>query len=313
VSYAVGARARATVLAGVELDLDAGGTLAVLGESGAGKSTLLAALLGLLPHGARVERGSVRFRGAELVGAPRATLRNLRGKAIGLVSQDALAALDPVVRVGVQVGEALVAHGACSRSEARARALDLLARCRLPEPGRVARAYPHELSGGMRQRALVAAALAMGPALVLADEPTSALDPTLALGVLDLLERERAERGAALLFVTHELVLARERCARTTVLWRGRVVEDGPTAALLDRPAHPYTLELAAARRALASPGAPLPPRASGGRAFAGGCPYAPRCPFARERCAEAVPELLPVGGDPTRRSACFFPEEVSP
>ncbi|MBI5363365.1 MAG: ABC transporter ATP-binding protein, partial [Planctomycetes bacterium] len=215
------AGARAPALADVDLDLDAGGALAVVGESGAGKSTLLSALLGLLPRGARVERGSIAFRGEELVGAPAARLRAVRGRGIGVVFQDALAAFDPVVPIGAQVAEAL-AHVPANERAACVRAL--LARCRLPDAESAARAYPHELSGGMRQRALVASALAGEPALLLADEPTSALDPTLALAVLELLDEERARRGTALLVVTHDLALARARCERVVGLRAGRVV-----------------------------------------------------------------------------------------
>ncbi|MBK7878090.1 MAG: ABC transporter ATP-binding protein [Planctomycetes bacterium] len=279
VSYAPartgGGGARSAVLAGVDLDLEAGGTLAVVGESGAGKSTLLAALVGLLPRGARVDAGSIRFRGEELVGASETTLRCARGRAIGVVFQDALAAFDPVVPIGTQVAETLVAHGACSRGAARERAIELLARCRLPDPAAAARAVAHELSGGMRQRALVASAIAHGPALLLADEPTSALDPTLAADVLDLLEAERATRGTALLVVTHDLALARERCERVAVLHRGRVVETGPARAVFARPAHPYVEELVAARRALETPGAGAPPHAASPRSAVGGCAFA--------------------------------------
>jgi len=303
---------RATVLHGVSFELDVGGSLAIVGASGAGKSTLLAALVGLLPRGARVDAGSVRFRGEELVGASPETLRRVRGRDVGVVFQDALAAFDPVVPIGAQVAEALVAHGVASRTEARERALELLARCRLPDPAAAARAAPHELSGGMRQRALVAAAIACGPALLLADEPTSALDPTLALQVLDLFDAERA-RGAAFLVVTHDLVLARERSERVVVLHAGRVVETGPTRAVLERPAHPCTLELVRARAALESRAAEPPPPPAEPRAAATGCAFAARCPFARARCAEAVPPLVAHGAGAARSSACFFADEVSP
>jgi ABC-type glutathione transport system ATPase component len=248
---AAGARARVTTLDGVSFELRRGGTLAIVGESGAGKSTLVQAIAGVLPRGARVAAGSIRFAGRELVGASAEELRRVRGRELAVVFQDPLAAFDPVLTVGAQVEEMLRAHGVRPASLARARVLELFARCSLADPERVARSYPHELSGGMRQRAQVACALALGPRLVLADEPTSALDPPLAASVLALFESARVESGTAVLYVTHDLALAARHAERVAVFLRGRLVEEGPVADVLARPVHPHTRALVAAAREL--------------------------------------------------------------
>jgi ABC-type glutathione transport system ATPase component len=238
-------------LCDVDLDVVAGETLAVVGESGSGKSTLLLALAGLLPRNARVRARELAFRGRDLCALDARAWRELRGREIGVVFQDPLAALDPVQRVGEQVGEALRAHRACPPAEIAPRVRELLRRAALADPERVARSYPHELSGGMRQRALVAAALALSPALCLADEPTSALDATLAAGVLRLLRESCRASGTALVLVTHDLALARAHAERTVVFRAGALVEQGPTAELVLHPREAFTQALVEARRRL--------------------------------------------------------------
>lgn len=245
--------ARKTVLHALDLDVAAGEAVAIVGESGAGKSTLVQAVLGVLPSGARIDAGSIRWRGEELVGASERVLRRVRGRAIGVAFQDALAAFDPVRTIGAQIAEVLRAHGDASVRPDGERVLAALARCVATDPARTAKSFPHELSGGMRQRAQLALVLAPGPELVLADEPTSGLDPTLALAVLEVLARERAERGTALVYVTHDLALARETTDRVLVLRDGRVVETGVTRDVLARPSHAATKELVDARRRLSS------------------------------------------------------------
>ncbi|GLZ54414.1 ABC transporter ATP-binding protein [Actinomycetospora sp. NBRC 106378] len=253
------------VVHGVDLTIGAGERVALVGGSGSGKSTTALAVLGLLPAGGRVTAGSVRFRGEDITTAGPRRLRELRGAGIGLVPQDPLSGLDPVRRVGTQVATALRAHGlAESRRDARGRAVDLLAAAGIPEPARRAVQYPHELSGGMRQRVLVTIALACRPALLLADEPTSALDVTVARRILDLVGELTASSGTSLLLVTHDLGLAAERADRVVVLRDGRVAEAGGAARVLRSPTDDYTRALIDASPGL-SPGAP--------RAVAGALP----------------------------------------
>ncbi|MFC8075112.1 ABC transporter ATP-binding protein [Streptomyces sp. NPDC057307] len=240
-----------TVLEDVGLSVAPGEVLAVLGESGSGKSTLAQAVLGLLPVGGRVTDGRIAVAGTEVTGRSPRALRALRGAVVALVPQDPTASFDPLVRVGDQVVESLRAHGLAGRRAARERAVDLLAEAGIDDPVRVARSYPHTLSGGQRQRALIAAAFAARPRLVVADEPTSALDATVRRRIMDRFAEVVAERGTALLLITHDFALARERADRVAVLSGGRVVETGPAARVLDAPVHHRTRGLVTAARPL--------------------------------------------------------------
>ncbi|WP_225767980.1 ABC transporter ATP-binding protein [Inquilinus sp. Marseille-Q2685] len=231
---------------GVDLDLAAGETLALVGESGSGKSTVAMAPLGLLPPGARIA-GSIRLAGAELLGLPEPALRPVRGGRIGMVFQEPATSLNPVLTVGEQIREALAAHAVCRGRAARARAVELLAEVGIADPAARAGQYPHELSGGMRQRAMIAMALAASPGLLIADEPTTALDVTVQAQILDLFRRLRDRRGMALLLVTHDLGVVAELADRVAVMKEGRVVETGPVRRVLDAPEHGYTRELLAA------------------------------------------------------------------
>jgi oligopeptide transport system ATP-binding protein len=269
-----------------------GECLGVVGESGSGKSQLVLAMLGLLASNGRAE-GSVRLRGAELVGAGEARLREVRGARIGLVFQDPMTALAPHLTVGEQVAETIRAHASVDRAAARARAIAMLARVRIPDPETRYRQYPHELSGGLRQRAMIAVALAAGPDVLLADEPTTALDVTVQRQILDLFAELRAELGTALIVITHDLGVVAGLCDRVAVMYAGRIVEAATAEALFARPRHPYTAALLAASPrlddAVDGPMAVVPGQPPEPRARPPGCAFRPRCAQAAAACG-AVP-----------------------
>ncbi|MDO5721784.1 MAG: ABC transporter ATP-binding protein [Actinomycetaceae bacterium] len=230
-----------------------GQSVAIVGESGSGKSTTAHAIINLLPGTGKITGGSIKLRGEELVGKPRKAMERIRGKEIGLVPQDPMSNLNPVWKIGFQVREALKANSVVPGSEMHQRVNQLLEEAGLPDTERVAKQYPHEFSGGMRQRALIAIGLAARPSLLIADEPTSALDVTVQRRILDHLEGLTQELGTAVLFITHDLGLAAERASHLVVMHRGRVVESGPAAEILQDPKHPYTKRLVAAAPSIAS------------------------------------------------------------
>jgi len=303
---------------GVSLSVAAGETLALVGESGSGKTLTALAVMGVLPPRARVLAGQILFRGRDLARLGPRERRALYGRELAMSFQEPLSALNPVLPIGEQIAEGLRVHRGLGRRAARARTVELLEELGLlPAAGRLA-SYPHELSGGQRQRALLAVALAADPALLIADEPTSALDVSLQAEILALLERAREQRGMALLLISHDLGLVARHAGRVAVMYAGRVVEQAPVDALLERPAHPYTALLLRARPALAVPGRPLRSVPSGARAVpaaAGpdgeGCRFRARCPLARARCDQDPPlaALEPAGA---HLSACHFPAEAA-
>ncbi len=293
-----GPRGRLEVLRRVSFGLDRGRILGIVGESGSGKTMTALALIGLLPETAAAS-GSVRLDGQELIGLAETELCRLRGDRIAMVFQEPMTALNPLQTIGAQVAEPLLLHRGASARQARAAAVALLDRVGLPEPARLAGAYPHQLSGGQRQRAVIAMALACGPDLLVADEPTTALDVTTQAQILDLLVELVEAEGKALILVSHDLGTIAETVDEVLVLYGGTVVERAPVAALLRHRAHPYTQGLFAARPALGR-GGTAPLRAIPGSvpdlaALPGGCRFADRCPLAIAACATAPPPLTPV------------------
>ena len=286
------------VVQGVSFCVAAGETLALVGESGCGKSMTAFALMQLLPDGAAITGGSIRLDGHELVGAAPGTLRSIRGRRIGLVLQEPMTALNPVRTIGAQIAEAIRQHRSLSNAAIRARVLELLELVGIAAPYQAFDAYPHTFSGGMRQRVMIAIAVACEPTLLVADEPTTALDVTIQAQVLALLSRLQRQLGMALLLITHDLGVVRDWADRVAVMYAGRIVEQGGAEAVLAAPAHPYACGLLGAsvsrahyteRKLVEITGT------VGSAAEAPGCPFAPRCPSHITPCDAAVPSLRPV------------------
>ncbi len=306
----------------VSFALGAGETLGIVGESGSGKTMLALALMGLEPKGARLTgeawlrartatgNGSSASSGDNLLTASRSKMWALRGGEIAMIFQEPMTALNPVVRIGAQVEEAIRAHEPrLARNEVRRRAIESLERAAIPEPARRARQYPHELSGGLRQRAMIAMALAAGPRVLIADEPTTALDVTVQKQILELLATLRRELKLSLIFITHDFGVVAQIADRVAVMYAGRVVEQGPSDEVLRRPRHPYTEGLlrAAPRLAreklVAIPGT-VPPLA----ALPAGCAFGPRCARHVAECDAAVPELIhAAGASENHRARCIL------
>ena len=285
---------------GIDLDLHAGTTLGIVGESGSGKSVLARAAMGLLPKSAHYGPGSVvEFDGRRLHPDPPKHLADLWGSEISLIFQDPMTSLTPVMTVGGQLVETLRRHLPLSRRDARARAVELLRRVGIPDPEARMRAYPHRMSGGMRQRVMIALSIACDPRLLFADEPTTALDVTVQRQILDLLGELQSRLGTAMVLVTHDLGVVAGRADRIAVMYAGRIVETAPTRTLFRHLAHPYTAALLDSIPRLESPSGTrlaaiggIPPRVVGEPS---GCAFAPRCPRAAERCLTETPELLPL------------------
>src|ERR1700674_530607 len=315
----------------VSFALDAGESLGLVGESGSGKSMLALALMGLLPPGARVG-GEAWFSSANGAAGSRANLLALpererigvRGRDIAMIFQEPMTALNPVMRVGAQIAEAIRAHHAgLTREEADRGVLAALERAAVPEPAMRARQYPHQLSGGLRQRAMIAMALAAGagdapmakrahgePRLLIADEPTTALDVTVQKQILELLARLRRDLGLALLFITHDLGVVAQVADRIAVTYAGRIVEEGPAPEVLERPRHPYTAGLLRASPQLVRHKLePIPGSVPSLTALPPGCAFEPRCSLRRAECAEAMPELRNAG--PQHRARCILVENI--
>ena len=298
---------------GVDLTLGRGEVMGLIGESGSGKSVTLRALMRLNPERKTLVAGGIRVAGEDVLRLSSGRLSHYRGAEVAMIFQEPLLALEPVYTVGAQIMEAIRRHERISKAEARARALALFERVRIPSPDRRLDAYPHEMSGGMRQRAMIALALACRPKLLLADEPTTALDATVQIQILLLLRELQRDLGLSIVFVTHDLGAAVEVADRIAVMYAGRIVEEGTARDVIRNPRHPYTIGLLKSRahgslakgsRLEAIPGSPpdlanLPP----------GCAFAPRCPLAIDACRAAAPPQVEIG--PGHRARCIRTDEA--
>jgi peptide/nickel transport system ATP-binding protein len=292
---------------GVSFDIDKGEVLGLAGESGCGKSTVVNAMLRLLPAGAKTS-GQVLLNGEDVLAMKAGRLRAVRWTGASVVFQGAMHALNPVQRIGDQLAEAIVIHRLSAEKQAIVRAGDLLEKVGLP-PRRL-RDYPHELSGGQKQRVMIAMALTCSPSLIIADEPTTALDVMVQAQVLSLLNKLQHEMGLAMLFITHDLSVLVEVCDRLAIMYAGKIVEEGPSGPVFDKPAHPYTEALAAAFPAIGDLRFRKAPSGLGGDppqpdAIPSGCSFHPRCPVAFDECPSVIPDLYEAGD--RRRAACLL------
>jgi len=303
-------RGRVVAVDGVSLHLEAGKTLGIVGESGSGKTVLARSILQLIPARNAVIEGRVRLQGRDLVGLSPKAMRSVWGVEAAIVFQDPMTSLNGTMRVGDQITESLRFHLDMSRSEARSTATALLRSVGIPEPEARLRAYPHQLSGGMRQRVTIAIALACGPRLLVADEPTTALDVTIQKQILDLLEIQKRERAMGMILITHDLGVVAGRTDRIAVMYAGRVVERGPTRVLFHDRRHPYTEGLLRSIPRMSNPGHSrlqvIPGRPPDLVALPEACAFAPRCRYAQVRCLEEQPPLIDVGQG--HEHACFYP-----
>jgi oligopeptide/dipeptide ABC transporter ATP-binding protein len=310
ISFPVEGAGRMYPVDGVSFSLDRGETLALVGESGSGKSLTSLALLRLVPPPGRIEAGSTITLGdTDVLGLQGEALRRIRGKRIGMIFQDPMTSLNPVLTVGDQISEGVRAHLPVSRREARDRALHLLQEVGIPDPVSRLDAYPHQLSGGMRQRVMIAIALSAEPEILVADEPTTALDVTVQAQILEVLDRLRASHGMAVLLITHDLGIVAGRADRVAVMYAGQIVEEARTPALFARPSHPYTQGLFASVPRLHGPVGRLRPirgNVPPPSAWPSGCRFRPRCPQAFDK-SETMPPLLPL--DPEHRMRCWLAE----
>jgi oligopeptide/dipeptide ABC transporter ATP-binding protein len=300
-------------LNGVSLDVSRGEIFGIVGESGCGKSITGMSVLGLLPGSAEITRGAIFFEGRDLRSMSDAQLRAIRGHAISMIFQDPATALNPVFTIGHQIEKVLRTHTSLDKRAVRTRALETLDAVGLPDVERIYTSYPHQLSGGMQQRALIAIAISCEPTLIIADEPTTALDVTIQSQILTLLTELRRRLGIALILITHNLGVVAETCDRLAVFYAGRVVERGTTDEVFTRPLHPYTRGLMAAIPVAANRGGPLaaiPGTVPSDPGLLPGCTFAPRCAHAIARCTAARPDLYSVGSG-EHAAACFLLDDT--
>lgn len=304
------------IVENISFSIDAREIVGLVGESGSGKSVTAMALMGLIDAPGVSITGSVRFKGREVLGLSGRQFRALRGQEIAMIFQDPMTAFTPVYTIGWQIDEQLRVHRKLSRRQARARTVDLLAEMGVPDPANTANRYPHQLSGGLRQRAMIAMALSCNPSLLIADEPTTALDVTVQAQILDLMRKLRTTHGSSILLITHDMGVVAETCDRTLVLYSGRVAEAGTTRDLFHHPQHPYTAALLASIPPMSGPRPERLPAIPGGppqpMERPAGCAFAPRCTYAHATCLPAPPPpLFAVGRN--HRVACVLPPEGAP
>jgi peptide/nickel transport system ATP-binding protein len=286
---------------GISLSLTPGSVLALVGESGSGKTMTALAVMRLVPQPGFISSGDIVFEGQSLLPLPEKELRSIRGRRMSMVFQEPMTSLNPVLHIADQLSEPLVLHLGMVRRDAEERGVELLTNVGIPSAGDRMRDYPHQLSGGMRQRVMIAMALACNPSLLIADEPTTALDVTIQAQILELLDLRRQTGGLSILLITHDLGIVAERADHTAVMYAGQVVESAPTTTLLTSPRHPYTVALLASLPQNAEPGRPLPTmpgQLNIRTALAGGCSFAERCPFAEDTCRlepQQLREIAPL------------------
>ncbi|MEK3915755.1 ABC transporter ATP-binding protein [Paenibacillus sp. FSL H7-0331] len=285
------------VVDGVDFVLRKGETLGVVGESGCGKSVTSMSIMGLLPKGqGRIAGGDVRFHGKSLLSLSSREMRQVRGNRIAMIFQDPMTSLNPVFKIGSQIAEALRFHLSISRKEAWSQAVDMLTKVGIPRPERIAQEYPHQLSGGMRQRVMIAIAMACNPEVLIADEPTTALDVTIQAQILDLMRDLQKEQGTAIMLITHDLGVVAESCQRVVVMYAGQVVEEAEVRTLFKHPRHPYTKGLLASLPQLAGERKRLDPIVGSVPNLGEmpeGCRFAPRCSYRTEACVQIEPDLI--------------------
>jgi peptide/nickel transport system ATP-binding protein len=294
-------------VSGIDLDLAEGETLALVGESGCGKSVTASSILRLVPPPGEIAAEQILFEGRDLLKLDEEEMRHIRGNRISMVFQEPMTSLNPVFRIGDQIAEGLILHRGLSRKGAREEAARLLAEVGIPSPAERLNDYPHQLSGGMRQRVMIAMALSCRPRLLIADEPTTALDVTIQAQILELIDRLREENRMALLLITHDLGVVAERADRTMVMYAGRILEEGPTERLLENPLHPYTEGLLSSLPQRSEPGRPLrtiPGYVPGLLETLPGCGFCDRCPDKRWECDRETPQLKEI--EPGHRVRCW-------
>src|SRR5215217_5344097 len=296
---------------GISYTVDRGQTLGIVGESGSGKSVSSLTVMGLTrSRNARIT-GKVRFDGKDLIGASEDDMRKIRGDDIAMIFQDPLSSMHPFYKVGAQIAEGVLAHKDVSKAQAWDRAVEMLSLVGIPEPRKRADSYPHEFSGGMRQRAMIAMALANDPKLLIADEPTTALDVTVQAQILELIERLQSEFDTAVVVITHDLGVVAEMADEIAVMYAGRIVEKGNADTIFNAPEHPYTWGLLSSIPRMDAPRGeelvPIPGRPPSLIHLPGGCSFHPRCPYVRDAHRRIDPPLEPVEGDPSHKVACLL------
>ncbi len=306
-------RGTLTAVDHVSFSLQPGEVMGLVGESGSGKSITSRSIMGLVPQPPGKVEGSIQLNGQELIGQSGSAWQHVRGEQIAMVFQDPMTSLNPVYPIGEQVMEALRFHKNLDQKDAQEQTIDLFKRVGLPAPKERLGVYPHQLSGGMRQRVMIAMAIACGPRLLIADEPTTALDVTIQAQILDLLRTLNKESGMALLLITHDLGIVAELCQNVMVMYAGRIMEKSSVATLFDRPLHPYTLGLIQSRPEIDQPRArlqPIPGSPPDLVHIPSGCPFHPRCRWAQPLCEREAPPLHEYA--PQHWSACHYSQEIS-